>query len=613
MRLTLRVTFSLYSILLVLITVVALYAAAFQLMRHYLIKDIGQRMESVAATAAIQIDGDLHQQVTAEDDVAGEAFQTLVAQMRRIRTAAGIEEELYSFRPEKDQMAFVIMTHETPFVGDTYDFSRYDIEEPIQQVLKTGRAQHTTLYRSSGDDYISGLAPIKNSKGVVVGILCVDFQQASFHQILFTRLGLFLKASLGVLIAAVLISLFAVRLISGPIGRTIQAIDHITASKDLTSRIENHSHNELGQLSTRFNHFTSELQGLIQQVLEAAEQLLGASNEVAGKGHEMRDIAKTMRDNAGEAERRSRQASGLVEEIVRAAKMSLDNASAVTESNQRIGSNMSVVENLAQRLSDAFKSLTHSVGDVSHTIQDVRRSVEETSEISHEAARITQASHQDVAALEEAAGQIGNVVDLIAKVAEKTNLLALNASIEAAHAGEAGKGFAVVANEILELAQQTSQSTKDIRERISKMQDRTEKTSQAIGQITEIMATIDHKTTSVAEAVEVQTQSVLDIETAVTGVNELADEVSQAVTEAAGLSQNVMALAEAARDDAQSILTKSHAVKSASDEVEHHAETVCQDSMRSADHAESLGVAGNQLKGLAIDLRERLGLFKVSD
>lgn len=611
MRIPLRLKFSLYSVLLVLVTVLGLYFAAFRLTRHYLIIDIGERMEVIAATAALQVDGDLHEQVRSMDDVSTDAFGQVVAQLKKVRAGAGVAEELYTFRPQGDQLAFVAMTHESPFVGDTYDYSKFNLDGPIERVLKTGQAQHTSLYRSSGDDYISGLGAIKNGAGDVVGILFVDFRQASFDKILFERLGLLLKASLGILLGAVLISLFAIRAISGPIRRTILAIDQISASKDLTTRIDSVSQDELGQLADSFNLFTQEIQGLIRQVLEAAGQMIHASHDVAGKGRDMEALAERMKGRAADVDAQSRQTGLLIAEIVDTAHRSSSQAGQVLEANSRIGENMLSVDTSARQLRDDFKSLADAVGQVSHTIQDVRTAVDETSAISHEAARVTDETNENVAALQEAAKQIGNVVDVIGKVAEKTNLLALNASIEAAHAGDAGKGFAVVANEILELAQQTSESTKDIRDRISKMQERTEATTGAIVQITQIIGTIDSKTSEVADAVEVQTQSVLEIESRMDGANQLALEVSTAVEEATALSREVVELAEQAGAGANVILEKSQTVKSASVEVEKHSEAVSENSMTTAEHASSLGASGEALSELAETLRERIDVFKV--
>jgi len=110
------------------------------------------------------------------------------------------------------------------------------------------------------------------------------------------------------------------------------------------------------------------------------------------------------------------------------------------------------------------------VAEMSSSINEIARQVEGSSKIADDAVRQAETTNHRIRDLSQAANKIGDVVKLITAVAEQTNLLALNATIEAARAGEAGRGFAVVASEVKQLAAQTAKATDEISDQINNMQ-----------------------------------------------------------------------------------------------------------------------------------------------
>lgn len=172
------------------------------------------------------------------------------------------------------------------------------------------------------------------------------------------------------------------------------------------------------------------------------------------------------------------------------------------------------------------------------SIREIGQQVSESTRISAEASAQAEHTRESVVGLDHAAQKVGEIVGLINDIAEQTNLLALNATIEAARAGEAGKGFAVVASEVKSLANQTAKATEEITAQISAMQAETTNAVDAIRTITETVARVSEIATGIASAVEEQ--------------NSATSEISRNVQEAAQgtqmVSANISSMTEGAEE-----------------------------------------------------------------
>jgi methyl-accepting chemotaxis protein len=194
---------------------------------------------------------------------------------------------------------------------------------------------------------------------------------------------------------------------------------------------------------------------------------------------------------------------------------------------------------------------------------EVTEQIARGDELAREAVERAQVSSQSVQELKSAADQIGNFVSLINDLAEQTNLLALNATIEAARAGEAGKGFAVVASEVKALAAQTNKSTGEIQERVQGIQGRTLQAVDAIGSITESIDSLSEVTAAVAAAMEGQRASttgfrefVQEAQTASGAVATKMTDIAEAAKQAAGDASDFAEEAEQMADRSNSAKTE---------------------------------------------------------
>jgi methyl-accepting chemotaxis protein len=160
-----------------------------------------------------------------------------------------------------------------------------------------------------------------------------------------------------------------------------------------------------------------------------------------------------------------------------------------------------------QRVKITSEATDELYGSINHIGQETARALE----MAKAAVGDTQRTQQAVFSLNDTAGRIGTIVNIISTIASQTNLLALNATIEAARAGSAGKGFAVVASEVKALANQTSRATDEISQQVSGIQDATRKSVDEISSITRAIEQLTTAATSIASAVEQQSNTTRDI------------------------------------------------------------------------------------------------------
>jgi methyl-accepting chemotaxis protein len=274
---------------------------------------------------------------------------------------------------------------------------------------------------------------------------------------------------------------------------------------------------------------------------KAAAERKAAMQRLAG---EFEKAVGSIIDNVSTAASQLEAAAGT---LTKTAETTQQLAGVVTSASDEASGNV-------QSVAAATEQLSGSVGEIS-------RQAQESSRIAGDAVRQAEKTDSRIAELSQAAGRIGDVVNLITAIAEQTNLLALNATIEAARAGEAGRGFAVVASEVKALAGQTAKATSDISTQIAGMQAATQESVAAIKEIGATIARIAQIAATIAAAVEEQgatTQEISrNVHDAATGTAQVADNivnVNRGAVETGSASAQVLA-------SAQSLSSESHHLK----------------------------------------------------
>ena len=290
--------------------------------------------------------------------------------------------------------------------------------------------------------------------------------------------------------AAILVSLIIHKSVIRPIESVRRAIEDIAEGNgDLTKRLPTKGVRELAQLSSAFNNFVVRLDDLVKNVNITALHL-------AEKSKESQIHVEDIRGELGKQ------------------KLEID---LVASASTELSSSTEMVANNAQQAAESAKVANTSAQE-SHAI--VKDAVSSIRSLSNEINQISDI----IEALVKEGENIGAVSGVIQGIAEQTNLLALNAAIEAARAGEQGRGFAVVADEVRTLAQRTQQSTEEINQMINRLQKSTEVANQAIRKGN------DNAESSVAK-IEQAGQSINNVAQNVNAINEMNSQISQAASE----------------------------------------------------------------------------------
>jgi len=205
---------------------------------------------------------------------------------------------------------------------------------------------------------------------------------------------------------------------------------------DLTVRIATNSEDEIGDLVYWFNQFMDKLQGVVKDVVEASLPLSNLAQNLRGLTEETQRTIDVQQKSATNAKRAVDTMSGSVDGVAHSAAQAAGDANEATSA-----------------ASEGRQIVQQTVA----SIQQLADNVRETADV--------------IARLESDSNKVGSVLDVIKGIAEQTNLLALNAAIEAARAGEQGRGFAVVADEVRTLASRTQQSTEEIQSTIEQLQN----------------------------------------------------------------------------------------------------------------------------------------------
>jgi methyl-accepting chemotaxis protein len=378
-----------------------------------------------------------------------------------------------------------------------------------------------------GRDVLLAVQPVAGTDWLLAMVMYRDVLEAPLATLLWQLVGLTLVLML--VFSALLTAMF--KYLFADLGRVAGALHDIAHGEgDLTVHINTRSKDEVGQLAESFNQFVARLHGIVSRLRDVTVELAAQS-----------------RAQAAGAQSRSQRVRQQQDEIVMVATAVTEMASAT----QEIASN---AEFAATTSGDAVKLAVAGQSQVGQSQRSITGLADEVADAS-----------QIIVELDAHAQKISGILATISGIAEQTNLLALNAAIEAARAGEQGRGFAVVADEVRVLSRRTHDSTDEIQQMIETLQQTTrravsgmetsrqlagtsvedaESANLSLGQINEAIGAISDMATQIAAAAEEQTSVTSEISRNTENIRHVSQELAEQANQEAAQAAELKGLTE---------------------------------------------------------------------
>jgi methyl-accepting chemotaxis protein len=466
----------------------------------------------------------------------------------------------------------------TIFQGDTRVATNVEIEgkravgtqvseEVGNSVLKNGETFYGEA-QVAGNWYQTAYMPIQNSTGETIGIFYVGASEEKINSIISEFTIKFLVILAIVIILSSLIVLLFTRKIRKRLAAIALALE-AAGNGDFTKVVTDNNGDELSKLADSYNLMNENLRNMIHDVLLSSEQVAASSEELTAGAEQTSKATEVITESIQQVASGAESQTVSVEETAKALEE-------VTIGVQSIAENASLIAEVSTQATQKAIDGGEYVGRTVQQINAINQSVSESGEV--------------IKSLDKRSKEIGEITKVITEIADQTNLLALNAAIEAARAGEHGKGFAVVADEVRKLAEQSQKSSSQISSLIREIQQDMDRSNESMSQVQQ---EVKEGLTIVAKTEENFKEILEFMERAGEQISDMAATAEEMSASSEEVSATVLGITEISKDTSM------------------HSQNVAASAEEQLASMEEITASASSLSKLAEDLQGLISRFKV--
>jgi len=571
---SLRTKIALIFAAIILVAVVLIGTLSYTSSRKLVADTLGSQAMSIAEHALGAIDPATFRTITAE---AGEndVYFAIRKQLNEIRVANGLK-YLYTMRAVQTdagtEYRYVIDgmpegDEDASELGDVEDAE--NIDAGMLRLFESGKAQIGELdYTEDYGATLSAYLPIQDADGTVIGLLGADLDADRVYDLLERNK----RNSIIVGAIVLLVSLVVILLVAGVLVRPLRRLTRTfaeVAQGRLTVSVETGRKDEIGQLSRAFGQTVEELRRLIQTIQHNASGLNRSAGSLQTHIRETEQLSREMNRSMEEAAAGSQTQLQLSEETTRAIGEVAIGVGRIAAASSGVAdlsdTAMQEAEAGAARIENVVRQMT-AIRDSSDTMREMMQRLNAHSK------------------------RIGAIADTITGIASSTNILSLNAGIEASRAGNAGKGFAVVAGEIRKLAAQAAVSSEEI---------------------AQTLETVREDTLRAVQAMERNGEEVASGEQIAVAAGEAFQTILRDIRRVAGQFADVTSTTEQLASGAEEVAASVHEVSEIARQASLHFDQAAGASLEGTDRIRQIADAVNALHTMAETLNQQVRKFQV--
>ncbi|MCY9588793.1 HAMP domain-containing protein [Paenibacillus chitinolyticus] len=435
-----------------------------------------------------------------------------------------------------------------------------EMVKAFQTLKQTKSPVIPPIYKDEIGSWLTVLVPVLDEQQQLVAAFGIDVNASVISEQQYKLIWSLVTASMLFLLVGVTIQIFGLKKLLRPIQELISGVGKISKG-DLTQKVVVRSNDELGQLSESFNEMVQSLHSTLEQVQVTVEQVASSSEQLSV--------------SAEDSTKSSMQTTAIVQELATGTEIQAGNIDQTNRAINDISTRVGQIESNSRVVMDKVIIATNRATEGNQAIDMVVRQMNSISSTVNQSA-------ESMKYLVDNALHIGRIVEVINTIANQTNMLALNASIEASRAGEHGRGFAVVAGEVRKLAEQSSNSAQQITSYVESIQDGIQNAVQSMEQgtkeVNEGLHLVNQAGSSFNEIRNAVDEVSLNIEVVSTALEEMTSRVSEVLTsmnrildvtnEVVGGTQNIAASTEQQLASMEEITSSANVLSSMAEELQ---------------------------------------------